>query len=79
MRRGDVVFAETPEWSLVVDPGSGAPHLYDPGHDPLQRRDMAAGHSEAAARLERDIREQQALWDYLVERNRVWPAHGAEP
>jgi phosphoglycerol transferase MdoB-like AlkP superfamily enzyme len=79
MRRGDLLFADTPEWSLVVDPGSGAPHLYDARRDPLQRRDIAAGHSETAARLAREIREQQALWDYLVGRNRVWPAHGAEP
>jgi arylsulfatase A-like enzyme len=71
---GDVLFAETPAWSLVLDPTTAAPHLYDPVKDPLQREDLAPGFPAEAARLERELRDQQAMWDYLVESDRVWPA-----
>jgi arylsulfatase A-like enzyme len=82
--RGEVLFAETPEWSLVLDPGTAAPHLYDPIRDPLQQKDLAPRFPAEAARLEQDIREQQNLWDYLIESDRVWfrqpqAAPGARP
>ncbi|HWA56464.1 MAG TPA: sulfatase-like hydrolase/transferase [Gemmatimonadales bacterium] len=70
--RGDVLFAETREWSMVLDPGTAQAHLYDATHDPLQHDDVALRFPEAAARLERDIRGQQQLWDYLIESDRVW-------
>lgn len=73
MVRGDVLFAEAGGWSLVLDPDAGATRLYNAEADPLQREDLAAGSPGEAARLEREVREQQALWDYLVERDRVWP------
>lgn len=76
--RGDVLFAETPDWSMVLDPSTAAPHLYRAGQDPLQREDVAAAFPADAARLERDVRERQALWDYLVESDRIWPPKGAE-
>jgi arylsulfatase A-like enzyme len=72
--RDVVLFAETPAWSLVLDPATATPHLYDAEHDPLQRSDVAARFPDEAASLEREVREQQALWDYLVESDRVWPA-----
>jgi arylsulfatase A-like enzyme len=77
--RGDVLFGETPTWSLVLDPSTAAPHLYRAGQDPLQREDVAAGFPAEAARLERAVREQQALWDYLIESDRIWPPKGAVP
>ncbi len=70
--RGDVLFAETPEWSLVLDPGTAALHLYDATRDPLQHDDVAARAPAEATRLEREIRDQQTLWDYLIESDRVW-------
>jgi len=73
LQRGDVLFAETPAWSLVLDPSTAAPHLYDAAKDPLEREDLASRFPADAARLEREVREQQALWDYLVENDRVWP------
>jgi arylsulfatase A-like enzyme len=80
--RDDLLFAETPEWSLVLDPGTAALHLYDASRDPLQHDDLATRFPAEAARLEQDIRDQQSLWDYLIESDRVWlrpRATGPEP
>jgi arylsulfatase A-like enzyme len=79
MLRGNVFFAETPDWSLVLDPGTGAPHLYRQPTDPLQRNDLAPDSADTAARLEAEVREQQGLWDYLVESDRVWSHHQTNP
>ena len=76
--RGDVLFAESAEWSLVLDPSTAAPHLYHTPQDPRQLHDVASRFPAEAARLEREVREQQALWDYLVESDRIWPPKGAE-
>ncbi|MFN8653188.1 MAG: LTA synthase family protein [Gemmatimonadales bacterium] len=70
--RGDVLFAESPQWSLVLDPGTAALHLYDPARDPLQREDQGSRFPAEATHLEQAIREQQMIWDYLVESDRVW-------
>ena len=76
--RSDMLFAETTPWSLVLDPASATPHLYDAGQDPLQRNDVASRFPAVAADLERAVREQQGMWDYLIESDRIWPArrHG---
>jgi hypothetical protein len=76
--RGNVLFAESAEWSLVLDPSTAAPHLYHTPQDPRQLDDVASRFPAEAARLEREVREQQALWDYLVESDRIWPPKGAE-
>jgi len=69
----DATFAESERWSLVRDPVTGESRLYDATQDPVQRRDLAAEYPDTAALLLRRAREQQALWDYLVEANRVTP------
>jgi arylsulfatase A-like enzyme len=74
LARGEAVFAETSRWSLVKDPLTGQPHLYDPAADPLQRNDLAGRYPAEAARLLGLIEDEQTLGDYLVERNRIWPA-----
>ncbi len=70
---GDILFGETPAWSLVLDPATAAPHLYHADRDPLQRNDVASQYPDDSARLEQEVRARQALWDYLVEHDRVWP------
>jgi hypothetical protein len=77
MVRGDAVMAETPRWSMVLDPQDGVARLYDPLHDPLQRHDLAPEFPDTAARLLAEARERQSLWDYLVESNRVVPRRPA--
>ncbi|MDH4130244.1 MAG: sulfatase-like hydrolase/transferase [Gemmatimonadota bacterium] len=72
----DATFAETQRWSLVRDPDTGAPRLYEAALDPLQQRDLSAQFPDTAARLLDEARERQALWDYLVEANRVTPPAG---
>jgi phosphoglycerol transferase MdoB-like AlkP superfamily enzyme len=69
----DATFVESQRWSLVRDPATGESRLYDASLDPLQRRNIAAEYPDTAALLLRRAREQQALWDYLVEANRVTP------
>lgn len=72
--RSDMLFADTRRWSLVLDPATATPHLYDAEQDPLQRHDLASRFPDEAAALEREVRGRQGMWDYLVESDRVWPA-----
>lgn len=72
-RRITAIFAEQGQYSMVVDPATGTPYLYDALEDPLQRLDLASGMPELAARLEQRTLAEQRLTDYLLEANRVWP------
>ncbi|TFG48508.1 MAG: hypothetical protein E4H38_06375, partial [Gemmatimonadales bacterium] len=69
----DATCAESERWSLVWDPDARAPRLYDAAVDPLQQRDLSAQFPDTVAQLLGQARERQALWDYLVEANRVTP------
>ncbi len=71
--RKSAAWADQGEWSLVVDPATGALHLYRALEDPLQRRDLAPTAPERAADLAQRIRWDQTLVDYLLETDRVWP------
>jgi hypothetical protein len=76
-RRVDMAFAESDRFSLVLDPVSGRPHLYESGLDPLQQHDVAAVHPEVVAALARRAAEDQSLTDFLLEADRVWPREHA--
>ena len=71
--RKSAAWADQGDWSLVVDPATGALHLYRALEDPLQRRDLAPTAPTRAADLAQRIRWDQTLVDYLLETDRVWP------
>ena len=71
--RKSAAWADQGAWSLVVDPATGALHLYRALEDPLQRRDLAPRAPMRAADLAQRIRWDQTLVDYLLETDRVWP------
>jgi len=70
--RSDLTFAEDDRFSLVLDPVSGTPRLYEARLDPLQQHDVAASHPAAVAALARRAAEEQSLTDYLLEADRIW-------
>lgn len=74
--RKTALWADRGPWSMVLDPGTGAPRLYHALEDPLQRQDLAPAWPDTAAELLRLPRLEQALVNYLLEAGRVWPGPG---
>ncbi|MDX9722543.1 MAG: LTA synthase family protein [Myxococcota bacterium] len=70
--RGDLAFAETPEYSVVRDGNTGSLHLFA-ADDPLQSHDLIDSHAELARSLIDAATGFSALNDYTIETDRVWP------
>ena len=72
--REDVMFAETPEFSVVVDPDTERPRVFDAIGDPLQHHELTDRMPPGFVpkMLER-ADEQRRLNDYLIRSNRVYP------
>ena len=75
-RSGDVLLMETPAWTALSDPASGRPMLFDRKRDWLQRRDLAAGRPDLAARLLAEADGRARLLDYAL-RNDLIAARAA--
>jgi hypothetical protein len=71
------IFGEQGRFSMVVDPRTGKPRLFDAIEDPLQRRNISAAHPGVADALRRQAEHERRLVDYLVEANLVWRAPGS--
>lgn len=71
----DLVLAEEDGRTLVTDPVSGAPRLFDRAADWLQRRPLAATPVELEGMVRR-ARDAARLNDYLLRNNRIWRASG---
>ena len=71
MRDRVVVFAESGEYSFLLDPASGAPRLFDSLGDQMQTNDIAAQHLDETSALLRRITEEQALMNHLIVTNRL--------
>jgi iduronate 2-sulfatase len=72
LSRGLSIFGEQGRFSMVVDPASGQPLLYDALDDPVQTRDISSAHPGLAATLRRRAEDEGRLTDYLLEANRIW-------
>ena len=73
--REGVTFGETTDYSLVVDPDTELPRIFDARNDVLQTRAIeSAAAADAARRLLARAEEQRRLNDYLIRSNRIWPA-----
>ena len=68
----DSLLAEAGSWSAVSDPQRSQPRLYRTG-DWLQRRDVAAEHTDLARRLLEEADRRRRFNDYLIRHGRVWP------
>ena len=71
MRDRVMVFAETGTHSMLLDPASGIPRLFDSLGDQAQVNDLAAQHLDETAALLNRIREEQAMMDHLIITNRL--------
>lgn len=70
--RGMAIFGEAGRYSMVVHPRTGRELLFDWPEDPLERKNIAAGHHEVIAALRRQAEREGRLVDYLLEANKVW-------
>jgi hypothetical protein len=69
--RQGTLFGEDGRFSMVINPWTGEPGLFDAVEDPLERRNIAAGHPEVVRRLVQQAEAEARLVDYLVETDRV--------
>jgi arylsulfatase A-like enzyme len=72
LSRETMTYGEQGRYSMVLDPGTGKPRLYDAVEDPLQRKDISAAHRDIAGDLRTRAEEQRQLVNYVLEANRVW-------
>jgi hypothetical protein len=72
--RMGTLFGEDGRFSMVVDPWTGEPGLFDAVEDPLERRNVAALHPDVVRALVRQAEGEARLLDYLVETDRVRPS-----
>jgi hypothetical protein len=72
----DLVLAEENDRTLVTDPVSGSPRLFERGRDWLQRRPLTANPADLDELVGR-ARDAARLNDYLLRNNRIWPASGS--
>lgn len=71
--RGGLAFAETADHSIVVDPDTETPRVFDPKSDPLQTLDLSDRvPPEIVRRMLQRAARQRLLNDYLIRANRVW-------
>ncbi|HET6798244.1 MAG TPA: sulfatase-like hydrolase/transferase [Gemmatimonadales bacterium] len=76
LSRESALLGEQGRFSMVLNPASGRPEIYDAVNDPLQRTDISATHKELADSLHRRAEDERRFVDYLLEANRVWPDSG---